>query len=79
MHSVNSICGSEGKHSSVKSTGSEGSCCLTTVDFKSVKVTWHQEIHHNRELWKAQADKGTHTDLLLALAQISKWRLAVTN
>uniref|UniRef100_A0A3Q1K468 Phosphodiesterase n=1 Tax=Anabas testudineus TaxID=64144 RepID=A0A3Q1K468_ANATE len=62
--SVNSICGSDGKHSSVKSNCSEGSCCLTTVDFKSVKVTWHQEIHHNRELWKAKADKGTHTDLL---------------
>ncbi|KAF3703433.1 Calcium/calmodulin-dependent 3',5'-cyclic nucleotide phosphodiesterase 1C [Channa argus] len=55
--SLNSICGSDGKHSSVKSTGSEGSCCLTTVDIKSFSVTWNQEIHHNRELWKAQADK----------------------
>ncbi|XP_049421606.1 dual specificity calcium/calmodulin-dependent 3',5'-cyclic nucleotide phosphodiesterase 1A [Epinephelus fuscoguttatus] len=55
--SVNSICGSDGKHSSVKSTGSEGSCCLTAVDFKSFKVTWNQEIHHNRETWKDQAAK----------------------
>uniref|UniRef100_A0A4W6BUI9 Phosphodiesterase n=1 Tax=Lates calcarifer TaxID=8187 RepID=A0A4W6BUI9_LATCA len=53
--SINSISGSDGKHSSVKSTGSDGSCSLTTVDFKSFKVTWNQEIHHNRELWKAQA------------------------
>ncbi|GAA6219486.1 calcium/calmodulin-dependent 3',5'-cyclic nucleotide phosphodiesterase 1A-like [Lates japonicus] len=52
-----SISGSDGKHSSVKSTGSDGSCSLTTVDFKSFKVTWNQEIHHNRELWKAQAAK----------------------
>ncbi|KAI3354726.1 hypothetical protein L3Q82_004510 [Scortum barcoo] len=52
-----SICGSDGKHSSVKSTGSEGSSSLTTVDFKSFKVTWNQEIRHNRETWKAQAAK----------------------
>ncbi|XP_074478064.1 dual specificity calcium/calmodulin-dependent 3',5'-cyclic nucleotide phosphodiesterase 1A isoform X1 [Sebastes fasciatus] len=55
--SVNSINGSDGKQSSVKSTGSEGSCSLTTVDFKSFKVTWNQEIHHNRETWKTQATK----------------------
>uniref|UniRef100_A0A8C4HJ92 Phosphodiesterase n=1 Tax=Dicentrarchus labrax TaxID=13489 RepID=A0A8C4HJ92_DICLA len=56
--SVNSISGSDGKHSSVKSTGSEGSCSLTTVDFKSFKGTWNQEIRHNRDTWKAQAAKG---------------------
>ncbi|XP_051266191.1 dual specificity calcium/calmodulin-dependent 3',5'-cyclic nucleotide phosphodiesterase 1A isoform X2 [Dicentrarchus labrax] len=55
--SVNSISGSDGKHSSVKSTGSEGSCSLTTVDFKSFKGTWNQEIRHNRDTWKAQAAK----------------------
>ncbi|XP_029004477.1 dual specificity calcium/calmodulin-dependent 3',5'-cyclic nucleotide phosphodiesterase 1A [Betta splendens] len=55
--SVNSICGSDGKLSSLKSPASEGSCCLTMVDFKSFKVTWNQEIHHNRDLWKDQADK----------------------
>ncbi|KAK2859313.1 hypothetical protein Q5P01_003933 [Channa striata] len=55
--SLNSICGSDGKHSSVKSPASEGSCCLTAVDIKSFKFDWNQEIYHNRELWKAQADK----------------------
>ncbi|KAK1885444.1 Calcium/calmodulin-dependent 3'5'-cyclic nucleotide phosphodiesterase 1C [Dissostichus eleginoides] len=56
-----SIVCSDGKQSSVKSsvksTGSEGSCSLTTVDFKSFKVTWNQEIQQNRETWKAQAAK----------------------
>jgi len=56
--SVNSIIGSDGKLSSVKSTGSEGSCCPTLVDFKGFKVTWNKEIYHNRETWKAQAAKG---------------------
>ncbi|XP_068565563.1 dual specificity calcium/calmodulin-dependent 3',5'-cyclic nucleotide phosphodiesterase 1C-like isoform X1 [Cebidichthys violaceus] len=55
--SFNSISGSDGKLSSVKSTGSEGSCSLTLVDFKSFKITWNEEIHHNRETWKAQATK----------------------
>ncbi|KAK5849718.1 hypothetical protein PBY51_014030 [Eleginops maclovinus] len=55
--SDNSICCIDGKQSSVKSTGSEGSCSLTTVDFKSFKVTWNQEIQQNRETWKTQADK----------------------
>ncbi|XP_044196305.1 calcium/calmodulin-dependent 3',5'-cyclic nucleotide phosphodiesterase 1C [Thunnus albacares] len=55
--SVNSISGSDGKHSSMKSTGSEGSYSLTTVDFKTFRVSWNQEIHHNREMWKAQAAK----------------------
>ncbi|XP_031731857.1 calcium/calmodulin-dependent 3',5'-cyclic nucleotide phosphodiesterase 1C-like [Anarrhichthys ocellatus] len=55
--SVNSISGSDGKLSSVKSTGSEISCPLNLVDFKSFKVTWNKEIHHNRETWKAQATK----------------------
>ncbi|KAM8822472.1 dual specificity calcium/calmodulin-dependent 3',5'-cyclic nucleotide phosphodiesterase 1A-like isoform 2-T2 [Spinachia spinachia] len=52
-----SVSGSDGKPSSVKSTGSEGSCSLTTVDFKGFKVTWNKEIHQNRETWKAQATK----------------------
>ncbi|TNN34250.1 hypothetical protein EYF80_055588 [Liparis tanakae] len=54
---VNSITGSDGKLSSVKSTGSEGSCCPTLGDFKGFKVTWNKEIYHNRETWKAQAAK----------------------
>ncbi|XP_029314105.1 LOW QUALITY PROTEIN: calcium/calmodulin-dependent 3',5'-cyclic nucleotide phosphodiesterase 1C [Cottoperca gobio] len=49
--SDNSISGS------VKSTGSEASCSLTTVDFKCLKVTWNKEIYKNRETWKAQAAK----------------------
>uniref|UniRef100_A0A3Q1FK67 Phosphodiesterase n=1 Tax=Acanthochromis polyacanthus TaxID=80966 RepID=A0A3Q1FK67_9TELE len=53
--SINSIGGSDGAHSSVKNTGSEGSGSLTTVDFKNFKGTWSREIHHNREAWKAQA------------------------
>uniref|UniRef100_A0A8D3BL10 Phosphodiesterase n=1 Tax=Scophthalmus maximus TaxID=52904 RepID=A0A8D3BL10_SCOMX len=56
---LSSICACDGKHSSVKSTGSDAGCSLTPVDFKSFKVTWNQEIDHNRELWKAQATKGT--------------------
>ncbi|KAF1372760.1 hypothetical protein PFLUV_G00251960 [Perca fluviatilis] len=55
--SFNSISGSDEKKSSVKSTGSEASCCLTTVDFKSFKSTWNKDIHRNRETWKAQAAK----------------------
>ncbi|KAM6908081.1 dual specificity calcium/calmodulin-dependent 3',5'-cyclic nucleotide phosphodiesterase 1A-like [Lycodopsis pacificus] len=53
-----SISGSDGKLSSVKSTGSESSCPLNLVDFKSFKITWNDDIHHNRETWKAQATKG---------------------
>uniref|UniRef100_UPI003AADE39A dual specificity calcium/calmodulin-dependent 3',5'-cyclic nucleotide phosphodiesterase 1A-like n=1 Tax=Centroberyx gerrardi TaxID=166262 RepID=UPI003AADE39A len=57
--SLNSISGSDGKRSSIKSTGSDSSgtlnCSLTTVDFRSFKTTWNQEVHHNREKWKAQA------------------------
>ncbi|XP_036935812.1 calcium/calmodulin-dependent 3',5'-cyclic nucleotide phosphodiesterase 1A-like, partial [Acanthopagrus latus] len=55
--SVNSVSGSDGKHSCVKSTGSEGSCSLTAVDFKSFKVTWIREIRQNKETWKALAAK----------------------
>lgn len=59
FHSVNSVSGSDGKHSCVKSTGSEGSCSLTAVDFKSFKVTWIREIRQNKETWKALAAKGS--------------------
>nr|XP_046226499.1 calcium/calmodulin-dependent 3',5'-cyclic nucleotide phosphodiesterase 1C-like [Scatophagus argus] len=57
FHNINSISGSDGRHSSVKSTASEGSCSLTTVDLKSFKDTWNQEIRHNKETWKAHAAK----------------------
>ncbi|XP_056155312.1 dual specificity calcium/calmodulin-dependent 3',5'-cyclic nucleotide phosphodiesterase 1C [Lampris incognitus] len=59
--SLNSIGGSEGKRSSVKSSGSEASgalnCSLHTVDFKCFKATWNEEVVKNREKWKAQAGK----------------------
>ncbi|XP_060949597.1 dual specificity calcium/calmodulin-dependent 3',5'-cyclic nucleotide phosphodiesterase 1A [Limanda limanda] len=57
FRSSSNICGCDGKHTSM-STGSEACCSLTTEDFKSYKVRWNQEIHHNRELWKAQAAKA---------------------
>ncbi|KAK0155349.1 Calcium/calmodulin-dependent 3',5'-cyclic nucleotide phosphodiesterase 1C [Merluccius polli] len=65
--SLNSLggSGSEGKRSSVKSTASEGSvalnCSLHTVDFNYFKTTWNEEVHQNREKWKAQATKGVYT------------------
>ncbi|XP_060920553.1 dual specificity calcium/calmodulin-dependent 3',5'-cyclic nucleotide phosphodiesterase 1C-like isoform X1 [Labrus mixtus] len=65
------INGSDGKTSSVKSTGSEGCCSLASVDFKSFKVTWNKEIRHNRETWKTQAAKGRHTDFFKSLSKIS--------
>ena len=56
------------------STGSEACCSLTTEDFKSYKVRWNQEIHHNRELWKAQAAKGRYT-LLYILCKSSLFKI----
>ncbi|KAM9332591.1 dual specificity calcium/calmodulin-dependent 3',5'-cyclic nucleotide phosphodiesterase 1C [Pholidichthys leucotaenia] len=47
---------------SVKSTGSEGSCSTATVDLKSFKDTWNQEIHRNRDAWRAEAAEDL-TDL----------------
>lgn len=74
VHSDQSIVCSDGKQSSVKSsvksTGSEGSCSLTTVDFKSFKITWNQEIQQNRETWKAQAAKGIYNYLLISVTPI---------
>ncbi|XP_046880483.1 calcium/calmodulin-dependent 3',5'-cyclic nucleotide phosphodiesterase 1C [Hypomesus transpacificus] len=59
--SLNSITQGDGKRSSVKSVGSEGSgtvnCSLHTVDFKCFKATWNEEVHQNREKWKTQATK----------------------
>lgn len=50
MHSLGS---SEGKLSA-----SDCSCSLPTVDIRSFKVTWNQEIRHNKDIWKAKAAKG---------------------
>ncbi|TSK34886.1 Calcium/calmodulin-dependent 3',5'-cyclic nucleotide phosphodiesterase 1C [Bagarius yarrelli] len=51
----------DSKRPNVKSTGSEGStthnCSLLSVDFKSFKATWNEEVHQNREKWKSQAAK----------------------
>ncbi|KAJ8389042.1 hypothetical protein AAFF_G00124390 [Aldrovandia affinis] len=58
---LNSITPPDGKRSGVKSTGSEGStslhCSLHSVDFRSFKASWNEEVHQNREKWKAQAAK----------------------
>uniref|UniRef100_A0AAR2ITJ9 Phosphodiesterase n=1 Tax=Pygocentrus nattereri TaxID=42514 RepID=A0AAR2ITJ9_PYGNA len=51
---------SDGKRPTVKSTGSEGSTSLLSVDFKNFKATWNEEVQQNREKWKAQAAKGDH-------------------
>ncbi|XP_016327664.1 calcium/calmodulin-dependent 3',5'-cyclic nucleotide phosphodiesterase 1C-like, partial [Sinocyclocheilus anshuiensis] len=52
---------SDGKRSTVRSTGSEGgtslNCSVNAVDFKTFKSTWNEEVHINREKWKAQAAK----------------------
>ncbi|XP_043082544.1 calcium/calmodulin-dependent 3',5'-cyclic nucleotide phosphodiesterase 1C isoform X3 [Puntigrus tetrazona] len=52
---------SDGKRSTVRSTGSEGgpslNCSVNAVDFKTFKSTWNEEVHKNREKWKAQAAK----------------------
>ncbi|XP_035386764.1 calcium/calmodulin-dependent 3',5'-cyclic nucleotide phosphodiesterase 1A isoform X1 [Electrophorus electricus] len=44
-----------------KSSGSEGStslnCSILTVDFKSFKATWNDEVQQNREKWRTQAAK----------------------
>ncbi|XP_074550081.1 dual specificity calcium/calmodulin-dependent 3',5'-cyclic nucleotide phosphodiesterase 1A [Halichoeres trimaculatus] len=57
-----SINSNDGKNPSVKSTGSEGCCSLASVDFKSFKVTWNQEIRQNRDTWKAQAAQDLKED-----------------
>ncbi|KAJ8377008.1 hypothetical protein SKAU_G00075880 [Synaphobranchus kaupii] len=59
--SLNNATPSDGKRSSVKSTGSEGStslhCSLHSVDFRSFKASWNEEVQKNRDKWKTQATK----------------------
>ncbi|KAJ8276921.1 hypothetical protein GJAV_G00069390 [Gymnothorax javanicus] len=59
--SLNNTPASEVKRSTVKSTGSEGSSSLhsplLSVDFRSFKAAWNEEVLRNREKWKAQAAK----------------------
>lgn len=57
IHSLNNI-PSDGKRTSVKSTASEGSTSLLSVDIKNFKATWNEEVQQNREKWKALAAKG---------------------
>ncbi|KAF7645234.1 hypothetical protein LDENG_00207770, partial [Lucifuga dentata] len=68
--SLNSNSGSEGK--SMKSTGSEVTCSLTTVNIKSFKDTWNQEIHQNRERWKAQAAKDVEVKTKMEAEEVSQ-------
>uniref|UniRef100_A0AAV2JFX7 Phosphodiesterase n=1 Tax=Knipowitschia caucasica TaxID=637954 RepID=A0AAV2JFX7_KNICA len=51
--SLNSVSGSDVK--SLRSTASEGCVPVSTMDFKSFKVVWDQEIQQNRNTWKNQA------------------------
>ncbi|XP_056869174.1 dual specificity calcium/calmodulin-dependent 3',5'-cyclic nucleotide phosphodiesterase 1A isoform X1 [Takifugu flavidus] len=55
--SVNSISCSDGK-----STKSDGSCSLASVDFNSFKATWIREVHQNKETWRSQAAKELEED-----------------
>lgn len=60
---------SDGKRSTVRSTGSESgtslNCSINAVDFKTFKITWNEEVHKNRETWKAQAAKGINANILM--------------
>uniref|UniRef100_A0A674NNR2 Phosphodiesterase n=1 Tax=Takifugu rubripes TaxID=31033 RepID=A0A674NNR2_TAKRU len=60
--SVNSISCSDGK-----STKSDGSCSLASVDFNSFKATWIREVHQNKETWRSQAAKGNSTNSFLSI------------
>ncbi|XP_055086251.1 dual specificity calcium/calmodulin-dependent 3',5'-cyclic nucleotide phosphodiesterase 1A [Periophthalmus magnuspinnatus] len=51
--SLNSVSGSDVK--SLRSTASEGGVPVASVDFKSFRVVWNQEIQHNCDTWKSQA------------------------
>ncbi|KAJ0059987.1 hypothetical protein NL108_017605 [Boleophthalmus pectinirostris] len=51
--SLNSVTGSDVK--SVHSTASEGCVPVASVDFKSFRVVWNQEITNNRDTWRRQA------------------------
>ncbi|XP_063075040.1 dual specificity calcium/calmodulin-dependent 3',5'-cyclic nucleotide phosphodiesterase 1C [Engraulis encrasicolus] len=61
--SLNSITSVDGKHTSINSTGSDGSSShhgpLLAVDHKNFKAIWNEEVSQNRERWKAQAAKET--------------------
>uniref|UniRef100_A0A8C2EA40 Phosphodiesterase n=1 Tax=Cyprinus carpio TaxID=7962 RepID=A0A8C2EA40_CYPCA len=58
---------SDSKRSTVRGTGSESgtslNCSISAVDFKTFKSTWNEEVHKNREKWKAQAAKGINANI----------------
>uniref|UniRef100_A0A3Q2YCL5 Phosphodiesterase n=1 Tax=Hippocampus comes TaxID=109280 RepID=A0A3Q2YCL5_HIPCM len=59
--SLNSISSEEAKRHCVKSMASDscssGHSPLLAVDMKNFKALWNEEVHQNRERWKAQATK----------------------
>ncbi|XP_013873828.1 calcium/calmodulin-dependent 3',5'-cyclic nucleotide phosphodiesterase 1C isoform X2 [Austrofundulus limnaeus] len=57
--SLNSISSDETKRHSVKSSdsSSSGQSSLLSVDMKTFKVLWNEEVYQNRERWKTQAAK----------------------
>uniref|UniRef100_A0A672LZT4 Phosphodiesterase n=1 Tax=Sinocyclocheilus grahami TaxID=75366 RepID=A0A672LZT4_SINGR len=67
---------SDGKRSTVRGTGSEGgtslNCSVNAVDFKNFKSTWNEEVHKNREKWKAQAAKGINANIYTYLEEKAK-------
>uniref|UniRef100_A0A8C1AFJ9 Phosphodiesterase n=1 Tax=Cyprinus carpio carpio TaxID=630221 RepID=A0A8C1AFJ9_CYPCA len=79
---------SDSKRCTVRSTGSEGgsslNCSVNAVDFKTFKSTWNEEVHKNREKWKAQAAKGINTlsikieMLCCKLLLIGQWIQAIS-
>ncbi|XP_051944120.1 dual specificity calcium/calmodulin-dependent 3',5'-cyclic nucleotide phosphodiesterase 1A isoform X3 [Hippocampus zosterae] len=59
--SLNSISSEEAKRHCVKSMASDscssGHSPLLAVDMKNFKALWNEEVHQNRERWKAHATK----------------------
>lgn len=54
VHSLGGSCaGSEGNLSAA-----DAGISLPTVDIISFKLTWNQEIRHNKDIWKVKAAKG---------------------
>uniref|UniRef100_A0A8C1AFR1 Phosphodiesterase n=1 Tax=Cyprinus carpio carpio TaxID=630221 RepID=A0A8C1AFR1_CYPCA len=66
------------KRSTVRGTGSESgtslNCSISAVDFKTFKSTWNEEVHKNREKWKAQAAKDTSNSDAL----VGQWIQAIS-
>ncbi|XP_075903522.1 dual specificity calcium/calmodulin-dependent 3',5'-cyclic nucleotide phosphodiesterase 1A isoform X2 [Nelusetta ayraudi] len=65
--SVHSLGGGEGNL-----TASDCSCPLPTVDIRSFKLTWNQEIRHNKDIWKAKAAKDLEESAESAEREVSE-------